>query len=419
MSAYVGSIDASLSTGNVSYTSVGFEPVALIMWSTPRATEGDSDNTNGAFCRGMTDGTTTASMSIATNNNTSPGAPGAKRRSASIYSLDDISGTLLADATFVSFDSDGFTLNWGTAAASGWDIHFLALGGTEYEGVYVGTSLITATGAHAVTGVGFQPNALITVHTAMQSGGGVAPWVSTATTDCYGGMGFADGSAQATSGFSMRDGFVTARGNFSSTDLMWNKTSTATTVDVDFASMDADGFTLTANTVSQDIEFFYLAIKNTTAVVGHIYTPAAPADVAETGVGALPDAVLFMSDVTAWDGGGNSKVEHVTEFQIMMGAASGANAERSAQFGRRDASTKMYIGFSDNLTNAVQLGTPADTPSVDTLLAHLKSFDADGFTMTYVTTTSRDGLFYLALAGGAAAAFFDNKIIYADGVTVT
>lgn len=415
MAANVGTIDASLSTGNVAYTSVGFQPTALIVWSVNRATAGDSDSFDGAgFCRGMTDGTTTGCFAWTSDDDVSPGLPGSRQRSASIYRLDNAAGTILAEATFVSFDSDGFTLNWSTAAASSWDIHFLALGGVDYANVYVGTTVMTASGSHAVTGVGFLPTALISMAHTPPSGSAIAPWGWT-TGDVHMSIGFTDGTTDVVMGARIGSSFVSARTSVTDGSLVWHKSSSTTELTADLTSFDADGFTLNVSAYGRDTEMLYLAINNPNVYVGTILTPAAPADVAETGVGFLPDALLSIVSNTSWSGSGNS--EHASEVSISVGAASGASAERGTVVGRRDASTRQYRGIGEDLTHMVTLAAVPETPSVDSVLADLKSLDADGFTLTYTTTTTQEALFYIALSGGLVPGTFDNKLINADGIS--
>jgi hypothetical protein len=409
MAAYVGHIDASLATGNVAYTNVGFLPKGLIMWGTLRATAGASDNTNGSFSYGMSDGTTTGVMVWEQQENGSPGAFSAGKNVSNIYELRNVSGTTIAAASLVSLDNDGFTLNWGTAAGSSWDITVLAIGGVDVSGVKVGSTLMTSTGSHAVTGVGFLPTGLITSYANTISS---LPY--SATSEFHPGIGFTDGTNMVTQANKIGTGFVTAEHTQSDQHIMWSEDISA-----DIASFDADGFTLTINTLSTNAEALYMCIGGASITVGSIYTPVSTGNSAETGVGFVPDTVLMMGSNGSWDGTGNRSVINANNASAMNVGAMTATRQQMAGMLRRDSGTKAFVGFLSSITVPLDIPAVSDAPSTPAVVADYVSMDADGFTLNFTTTTTREALFYMAFKGGAVLGTYDNKIIYADGISVT
>jgi hypothetical protein len=414
MASYVGSLDASLSTGNVAYTSVGFQPVGLVMWGTLRATAGATDNTSGSFSYGMTDGTTTGCMVWEQAENGGPGDFTVHKNSSNIYELMNASGTIIAAASFVQFDSDGFTLNWSTAAGSSWDVHFLAIGGADVSGVKVGSTLMTSTGSHAVTGTGFTPTGLITAYGQTIS---ALPYSSSA--EFFGGIGMTDGTNMVSQANRLGTGFTTARHQQTDQHVMYAANSTVTRISVDITSFDADGFTLSIGTLAANAEALYMAIGGASITVGSVYTPTSTGNSAETGVGFTPEAVLMLGSNGTWDGSGSRTVNNANNANAFNVGAMTATYQAQAGMARRDSGTKAFVGFESSITVPLSIPAAGDSPSTSAVVADYVSLDADGFTLNYTTTTTREALFYMAFAGGGVIGTFDNKIIYADNISVT
>ena len=70
--------------------------------------------------------------------------------------------TLDGIADFKSMDADGFTLTIDDQFAQDYRICYLALGGDDLTNVFIGNKAFPeATGNYDVTGVGFQPDAVL------------------------------------------------------------------------------------------------------------------------------------------------------------------------------------------------------------------------------------------------------------------
>jgi hypothetical protein len=414
MAIDVGSIDASLSTGNVSYTPVGFLPTAIIFWGNLRTTAGATDNAEAGYFQGMTDGVTSGVVAYSAGENVSPGTNHFSRQAVPVHMVDR-SGTVLFSAELVSLDNDGFTLNWTVAAGSGYDIHYMAIGGVDIDAVHVGSLLITATGAVAETGLGFTPDGLIgicsqTVSAVPDSGG----------RDLYYGIGLTDGTTHGSIGGRRGTGFTTVETRTTDEHWLIAGRGTGDRLRVTLDSFDVDGFTYDPTLVTNNSEVLYLAIKADNLKVGTLRTPSGTGTVAETGVGFLPEGVLGIFIPSSWDGGATRTTGITVGSALAMGAADGSN-QVGNYVGYRDASTKRFSGFSNSLTNIVEHPDAAaheDKPGANnTVKFSVDSLDADGFTLDHTVVTERGGFFYMALIGGATADTFDNKLIYADGIS--
>lgn len=120
--AKMGAIAVPGAIGNVAYTGIGFKPVALLSMTLPG--NSGSEETLGV---GMTDGTTQGVMGIWGNDAGLLGGGNAERRLLATRCVGaPQSGGWDYEASIVSFDDDGFTLNWTNAGAG--TVYYLALG---------------------------------------------------------------------------------------------------------------------------------------------------------------------------------------------------------------------------------------------------------------------------------------------------
>jgi hypothetical protein len=416
MATYVGTIDASLSTGNVSYTSVGFAPLAVIFWGTIRTSAGATEDAAYSGFKGMTDGTTSHC------NGMSGAAPSANDHyvfsDTSAIKLINVSGTILAEAEIVSLDSDGFTLNWTTAAGSSYDINFMAIAGSNISNVKVGLMSVNSTGSTAETGVGFQPDFLMFLYA--QSGSHPFSTLNGVNTI---GQGFDDGTDQTSRACYWRSSIIDS-GNSWITDadsLITMNSNNAPAQDGAgrVASMDSDGFTVTMDSIVGTLQIGYLAIKGGSHKILSFALQGSTGDEAETGVGFEPDG-LMLNDGPV-DANVSPTVDTGWEGSDMSLGASDGTRTRFAQWG---CDVNGDGGCYQDETNIIARANSIDgVDAMTTQLgdrATLSSFDADGFTLNHSAVddgTSRIA-FGWAMGLGTVTGTFDNKIIYADGVTV-
>jgi hypothetical protein len=140
---------------------LGVPPKALILWTNGKTNESASANFLYAF--GMSDGT--ANYSVAASS-LSGGAPTAYRRIASkAITIVRGDGTLIAEADRQPWNATNFVLNWTTnTAATGYVVHFIAIGGSGVSAKVLSWQMNTTTGNQSVTGVGFKPDVVLHAH---------------------------------------------------------------------------------------------------------------------------------------------------------------------------------------------------------------------------------------------------------------
>ncbi|MGH7745429.1 MAG: hypothetical protein ACREQ5_11645, partial [Candidatus Dormibacteria bacterium] len=285
-------------------------------------------------------------------------------------------GASVVLADLVSLDSDGFTLNFSKVDANARLINYIALGGADLTNAFVkqiqGPG---ATGDQAYTGVGFKPDAIIS----MSSGDGTTPASSETTTETK-WFGFATASAQEVSYASVVGGP--------------NRQQLAKIVAKDASmyatlkSMDSDGYTFNWSAVSG--KFFYvLALKGGQYAVGTFLQPTVTGNHADvTGLAFQPTGVILASV-----GAAASATDHTTSpAAISVGAASDSSSMGSIWNGGTTG------GIMDNNTSTaevIQTITSGSSPTV-TGAAELVSFDSGGFTNHWTTAdgTAREIIYF-------------------------
>lgn len=169
LSSKVVSFTKATSTGNQSVTGVGFQGKVAIFY------------TVGAGSNNSWIGSTIATIGFAAINSSNAYSDGniawsqqqssdptvsARRASDSAICFHRYDGVLRDEADFVSFDSDGFTVNWTTVSADTRIIYALILGGSSItDAKVVNFARITTTGNQTVTGAGFTPDSMLLLST--------------------------------------------------------------------------------------------------------------------------------------------------------------------------------------------------------------------------------------------------------------
>lgn len=221
-----------------------------------------------------------------------------------IFTVYDTPGSSTVDyqATFVSMDSDGFTINIDNAPPAAYRVGYLALGGADLTNVAVGTFTPTNTlGDKTITGVGFTPDTLMLLTTNQSLG---------VNNDMSVTVGFTDGITQAST--STWDDDTLATSDTRSEDAVVIHDSEATALNpqehrrLSFVSFDVDGFTLNqdiAPTTSRP--FLYVAMKGAQVAVGNFQLANSVTTTTVTGAGFQPKAGIFMSICHTVLGAGN------------------------------------------------------------------------------------------------------------------
>ena len=114
---FLDAITSPSSNQSVAYTGVGFEPTALIGFSMVSAFAAPSNENHCIETVGIYDGTTAASIGIASQTGTAA-ANAFRILSTNFFDGREVTaGNALVVASATSLDSDGYTLNWTTTSA--------------------------------------------------------------------------------------------------------------------------------------------------------------------------------------------------------------------------------------------------------------------------------------------------------------
>lgn len=256
----------------------------------------------------------------------------------------------------------------------------------------------TATGAQAVTGVGFQPKAVVFWWTRQNTFNANNAGIST-------GYGFAANSATITQGSvaaAARDNLTTTDNNFMESTtysiviLNPGAASTPMVARASVTAFGADGFTLNWQTnEAQANQIHYMAIGGseiTNATVG-TFTASAAGAAAVAGVGFTPDAVLFVAGNrtgATWDA-------VIAEGVQTIGFMSSATSRASIGWSARDAQTALANGHAWSGAQAI---TGLRRGGTIDQAADFTSMDADGFTLNFTTLGGATNYIYLAIKGG-------------------
>lgn len=388
-SCKVGSFTVPAATGNQATTGVGFQPTAVIFFALRRSADGKSSNASenedmvgtllGFGAAGPTFG------SVACGSDFTSG--GLASQSACIFATEpSIAPTPIFAANFVSLDADGFTVNWTTVKPTAYVINYLALGGdlTNAKVVSFTGPNGGATGSQAVTGVGFQPDAVLFAYASNNS------------VNLSGGVGMASSSSamaaasaeftSATNRYQRIDKCIVA---FDATTVLRQATLT---------SFDSDGLTLNwdAASGSDVLTVRALCLKGGQFKVFSDTQKTSTGTQAKTGIGFQPTGILVSStQKTA------GTTLDTTDIARQLGAASSTTARASIanadnNNGCADLTRTKVIEYIDDD------GTPTTFAAAD-----LSSFDADGYTLNWTTAdaTARQffGMAFGSAGGGAPA----------------
>lgn len=291
-------------TGTQSVTGLGFEPKALFLWCADAFVSG-TWNSRGRLSVGIADGddayaigfditTVNQSGSLFSQTCQAMAAKGLQI----LQNVDD----LVAECD-ISFDADGFTLDWTlNDHAFAPLIGYLALGGDAIESVKCvsHTAKTTTTGTKAVTGVGFEGN--FAFHIFAGAPDALPMLQAWSVNECL-GFGAMTSSGEWAIAVNLGDGSLTpnaSRAQITSKAIHFYASGGSAEGQADFSSWDADGFTLNWTDVGTGSQIASMVIKfadDGLVQVGNFAksTDAAPATNTVTGLGGSAAALLLAS----------------------------------------------------------------------------------------------------------------------------
>jgi hypothetical protein len=256
----------------------------------------------------------------------------------------------------------------------------------------------TAGQTQAITGVGFQPKIVLfwwcgSTGTSDATAGGninVGFGAATGSSERYCVAAISLDAAAASDGIKIQynDACI----------AVWADNTSAIDGFMDFASLDADGFTLTVDnqfTIATRISYLALGGTDLTNVkVGQVANiPASTGNYSTTGTGFQPDAVILEFASLAVFGSGSANLG------LSLGLATSSSAQGFvagvSQDNQATMNTNGYGYDGEAIGGCNSTGTSMYTRS------SFVSMDADGFTLNCleVGTAGRYG-FYIALKGG-------------------
>ncbi len=238
---------------------LGSVPKAVIFWTDARTDEAFGAGENLAY--GVTDGVTSGSFATASQNGVSPSVS-ARRAAPKALTIVSPTQVVLAEADLQSWSPASFTLQWTTNNALAYIVHYMAIGGADVSAKVANWQMSTATGNSPVTGVGFQPSAVVHLY----AGVGLSSPPPSSSDESGLGLGVMDssGGQWATEARSSPTSAptVTARGQATDAALLCVGAGPIVSYRASFVSMDVDGFTTNCSKAAGNTgQVYSLALK--------------------------------------------------------------------------------------------------------------------------------------------------------------
>ncbi len=399
----VGQFTKATATGAQSVSTVGFQPKAIVFFWADNVTE--TFKTPGTIGVGFASGPTPTSSGAITycseSTNTGGNSDTAVQVSTStIVILRGNGNTTIGcglvngQADLTSMDSTGFTLNWTTANSSTSIIRYLALGGTDITNTAVGDFTMTSsTGLQSVSSLSFQPDILLlmsgnaTTTNINHPQGRFALGFSTNVTSTQAGISIFGENNQTTADTVSLATTTDALAQYLNVGGPAAKDGVAR-----INSLNSNGFTVNKpDATTSSTRVFYLAIQGGQHKVGNFSQATTTGLGAVTGVGFQPVGVLLTSNSAS----SATPFAQQNNATISLGAVGSTTASGSAtsSFGQIaftdvDADTTPDPDTLSTSTRVITLLTPvAGASPTQSAAATVNSFDADGFTMNWATTT--------------------------------
>lgn len=396
-----GSFVANTSTGNQAITGVGFQGKLVILTCIARTAVGDGRADVKLSYGAASSADSNDQFALARYIQDAVASSNSGDRSDSKCIIIPLGNTTVdGEASFVSFDSDGFTINWTDAPASAYLVEYMVIGGTGISAKVLRFAMNTGgAGTNVpVTGVGFQPKALL-VSTAASPNA----MPQTSGLEMLFPFGIAISAAnQVWFGATERDNQAAAAAGAGSrqTNLLGSPSSgTFGLVDweIDLASFDSDGFTyhISNSTTSADV-IFAIAIggANLSVDLDEVIQPTSTGQQAVS-TGFAPSALLgFGTDLTSFT------TSNTIDGVLGVGMTDGSS-ESCLSFRDVDAADPMVVATGHNQTKFYR--TLNSTPTV--VAECDSSMGASGYTLDWTTVdaTARQ-MFVLALGDSGAVA---------------
>jgi hypothetical protein len=288
-----------------------------------------------------------------------------------------------------AFASDGFTCIVDEVFGAGFQLGWMAIGGTGVTNAKTGAfNEPGSTGSLGVTGVGFQPTCVLLI------GCGGTAAAPTFVDDSNISFGVATGSGST-------EQFVLAgsgndnvspsvqRSYIKSGECVALCDAAATSIDfrASFTSFDSDGFTLNVTERASTRVVFYLALRGGSYTVGNTN-----AHVTLNGTTAISGLGYAPTGIAVW---ANRNAESTSDTLVSgtrhwsMGAGTAAATRWAHTASTADASAAANGQWGQRTSAVIQFN---DFTPVVTGLTDISSMDVDGFTLI---TDDADGAYFI------------------------
>lgn len=321
----------------------------------------------------------------------------------------------LVSGTFVSFDSDGVTINIATAPPTGYLLHLLCLQddtGNAIQSAMSSFNVNTTVGDQDVTGLGFDnPDCVIFLQSFKRTPGGNGTGSSNLTIE--GCIGFAAGGNQAAAYIFEGHGSnpTNTKRGFRSDRCFHQEGQTSTIMSVSYVQGITDGFRINVASASGTVYVIeYIALKGLAAKVLNVVSSTTTGTTGVTGAGFSPSAIIGITAGTP--------VETVQDnARWSIGLATGPTARVDSSLASLDnlMGPGVPTNVSEKLSNVSLLtdlvanhGSPTDLNRWD-----LASVDSDGFTYDHEVADGSAGKLAFLLLGAAAAT---NQTVQPTGI---
>jgi hypothetical protein len=365
-----GSFDLSLSSANQVVAGVGFAPRFVLFFGF-----NNSAGASQASTFGVADAHRKQwAQSIRTQDAANPANNERAWSSSHCIYTTTSAGVLSQRAEFGSVTHDGFVLKTTGDGVTARRVHWIAFGGEQVRAKAGYFDLSTSSGTQAVTGVGFEPAAVLFGPSTSSTTEGLA------TNESRFALGGMTSAAQwAGSTYGVDNVSPTQEYSVGRTDAALVRIGSGTTTMLAaYSSLDSDGFTVNKSTPpGATVRVGYLALGGAMQIsAGTLTQPTSTGNAAVTGVGFRPQAILFAGFGKA---AGTTPTANAT---VMVGAALSSSNRRAHQSGALNASAASDTSRDTTETAAIIASSAGGTPT-RLATADFVSHDSDGFTVNW------------------------------------
>jgi hypothetical protein len=376
--------DTNLSQ-EVSHT-LGVTPKAIIVYSTASAAY-STTNADIEFGMGISTGPSGTSRCVTYTSQNGVTTPNTSHRIAEklLVVKDATAASLFIEATISAWDTDSFTITL-SASSNTYIFNYIIIGGSDVQAKIVEWNVPTTEQNYSVTGMGFKPDLVFNLGARVES-----PAVDTTTDHAeimFGAFNIA--GEQFVQNLLSRDfgsatNSQTVRYQRTTSCLAFND-STTFVQEASFVSMDTDGFTLNHTTAYDTVgggKAFSLGLKGIRTKIGTLTKPSSASgapDQSVTGMGFTPEAIMLSSVINS------SSSSYTDHAMFSLGFASAVGDESSATVNDIDA-----LGTTDSNKWISNTRVYVQNEGTDGALeadADLKTLDAAGFTIDWITNSS-------------------------------